>query len=421
MSTTDVAPLPVDLYAGQGLRLGEAAESARLAESAGFSGLWSLEASAEPFLALAIAAEHTERLQLRTAVAVAFARNPMIVAHVAHELNSFSGGRFQLGLGPQVRAHITRRFGEQWSRPADRMREFVEALHAIWACWNDGATLDFQGEFYTHTLMTPMFQPEPCTAGRPRVMLAAVGPKMLQVAAEVADGMIAHPLSSRRHLEEHTVPALRSARAAVGLAWAFEISCPVLVVTGSTEAELQTARDAVRKQIAFYASTSAYRSVLDAYGEGHRGPAPGDVSAGPLGRHVGPHHGPADGRIRRGGPCRAAASRRPGALHWGTGPGRPLRPVRRRAGGVAHRDVGVVTPQEATRPALEAPPLEPQLTGGHVPPAPGDMRALVAELHRFRAHALEIGGRGQGRPPARVRQAVRTGARGAARGRGELV
>lgn len=260
--------LSIDLYAGNGIALGEAARMAAAAERAGFGALWSLEAGKEPFLPLALAAEHTGQLRLRTAVAVALARSPMVVAHLAQELSLFSAGRFDLGLGPQVRAHITRRYGAEWSSPADRMREFVQALHAIWACWNDDEPLDFRGQYYRHTLMTPMFHPGRSPWGRPAVLLAAVGPRMLRVAAQVADGLIAHPLSSRRLLCERILPTIREVRVELGRTDDFELSCPVLVVTGSSDAELARARESVRKQIAFYASTPAYRPALDLYGEG---------------------------------------------------------------------------------------------------------------------------------------------------------
>lgn len=165
----------LDLYAAPGLRLDEAVAVATAAESAGFGGLWTLEAHTEPFLPLALAAEHTSRIELGTAIAVALARNPMIVAHLAHELNRYAGGRLNLGLGPQVGAHITRRFGAPFDHPAERMTEFVAALRAIWRCWNDGEPLDFHGRYYRHDLMTPAFNPGPSAAGEPRVLLAAVG------------------------------------------------------------------------------------------------------------------------------------------------------------------------------------------------------------------------------------------------------
>ena len=262
--------MKLDLYTGQGLRLREAAGTAVMAEDAGFSGLWSLEAHTEPFLPLALAAEHTTGLELRTAVAVALARNPVVVAHVAHELNEYSDGRFQLGLGTQVKPHITRRYGEQWADPVGRMREFIAALKAIWACWNEGTALDFVGSYYTHTLMTPAFTPEASRIGAPPVLLAAVGPKMARLAAQAAQGIIAHPLSSPKILTEQLVPIVRSELTNRSDGGDFEISCPVLVITGTTDQQQDLARTAVRKQIAFYASTPSYRPVFEAYDEGDR-------------------------------------------------------------------------------------------------------------------------------------------------------
>lgn len=230
------------------------------AEQAGFAGLWTLEAGTEPFLPLALAAEHTTRLRLGTAVAVALVRNPMVVAHLAHELNRYAVGRLTLGLGTQVGAHVVNRFGEPFDHPTERMREYVAALRAIWACWNDGADLNFRGQFYRHTLMTPAFSPGPSEYGPPRIHLAAVGPLMGRVAAESADGLIAHPLSSARVLREVLGPRLRSPATAH-----FEVSCPVMVITGDDDESTDAARAAVRRQIAFYASTPAYREVFGLY------------------------------------------------------------------------------------------------------------------------------------------------------------
>jgi probable F420-dependent oxidoreductase len=254
-------PVTIDLYPGTGLRLTEAAAVAAGAERDGYGGLWTLEAATEPFLPLTLAAEHTTTLQLGTAVAVALVRNPMTVAHLAHELNGYARGRLHLGLGTQVGAHVTQRFGAPFDHPADRMREYVAALRAIWSCWNDGATLDFRGRFYQHTLMTPAFNPGPCEYGPPPVHLAAVGPRMCQVAAEAADGLIAHPLSSVRVLTEVIGPRVASPAAP-----RFQLSVPVMVITGETDAAIERAREAVRQQVAFYASTPAYREVLGLYG-----------------------------------------------------------------------------------------------------------------------------------------------------------
>ncbi|MFD0439909.1 TIGR03617 family F420-dependent LLM class oxidoreductase [Streptomyces chartreusis] len=256
-------PVAIDLYTGTGLRLEDARRVAVDAERAGFEGLWTLEAHTEPFLPLTLAAEHTARLRLGTAVAVALVRNPMVVAHLAHELNRYARGRLHLGLGTQVGAHVVRRFGEPFDHPADRMREYVAALRAIWARWNEGVPLDHRGRFYRHTLMTPAFDPGPSGYGPPRIHLAAVGPRMCEVAAHDADGLIAHPLSSPRILREVVGPRVSSPAAQH-----FELSCPVMVVTGADEESTDAARAAVRRQIAFYASTPAYRDVLGHYGLG---------------------------------------------------------------------------------------------------------------------------------------------------------
>jgi probable F420-dependent oxidoreductase len=238
-------------------------------EAAGYDGAVSAEINSDPFLPLALAAEHSERIELLTSIAVAFARTPMLTAQIAHDLNAFSGGRFILGLGSQIRPHITRRFSMPWSRPAARMREFIQAMRAIWGCWYDEAPLDFRGEFYTHTLMTPMFTPTNTQHGAPRVFLAGVGPRMTEVAGEVADGLIAHAFTTERYLRDVTLPAVLRGLAASGRTReSFEITCPVFVVTGDDEAAFEASRDVIRKQIAFYGSTPAYRGVLESHGWG---------------------------------------------------------------------------------------------------------------------------------------------------------
>src|ERR1700692_93022 len=168
----------------------DAGEAARAAEAAGYDGWWAPETQIDPFIACAVAAERSERIELGTAIAVAFARNPMTVALQANDLQLLSGGRFSVGLGSQIKPHITKRYSMEWSHPAPRMREFVLAMRAIWDAWAGRAELDFRGEFYTHTLMTPFFNPGPNEFGNPRVFLAAVGPLMTEVAGEVADGLL---------------------------------------------------------------------------------------------------------------------------------------------------------------------------------------------------------------------------------------
>jgi len=244
-------------------------QAAARAEQDGYDGLWTSEIKHDPFLALGLAATVTERATLGTAIALAFARNPMSTAALADDLQGLSGGRLLLGLGSQIKAHITRRFGMPWSQPAARMREYVLALRAIWACWHEGVPLEFEGEFYRHTLMTPMFTPEPHGHGAPRILLAGVGPAMTAVAGEVADGFLCHGFTTEAYLREVTLPALVRGRG--GDPGGFEIVGSPFVVVGRTEEELGAAAAAVRAQLAFYASTPAYRAVLDLHGWGALG------------------------------------------------------------------------------------------------------------------------------------------------------
>ena len=254
---------------GISLDLGKAGTAAKEAEAFGYDGVWVPETSRDPFLPLALAAEHTERIEIGTSIAVAFARSPMTLANTAYDLNQYSRGRFILGLGSQIKPHITKRFSMEWSKPAARMREMVLAMHAIWDAWMEGAKLDFRGDFYTHTLMTPMFDPGPHEFGIPRVFLAGVGPLMTEVAGEVCDGFFCHGFTTERYLREVTLPALAAGRAKAGKTMeGFEVCGPSFVVTGNTEEELEAAKVGTRRQIAFYGSTPAYRPVLDLHGWG---------------------------------------------------------------------------------------------------------------------------------------------------------
>ncbi len=253
--------------------LGEVPARARELEAQGFDGLVSAELSSDPFFPLLLAAEHTERIELMTSIAVAFSRNPMLLANIGNDLQACSKGRFSLGIGSQIAPHITRRFGMPWSQPAARMREFILAMQAIWRCWYEGEKLDFRGDFYTHTLMTPMFTPTNNPHGAPRVILAAVGPKMTQVAGEVADGMLVHAFTTRRYLQEVTLPALERGFGAGGRGRAsFELCYPAFIVTGKDEREWEAARTAVTRQLGFYGSTPAYRGVLETHGWGELQP-----------------------------------------------------------------------------------------------------------------------------------------------------
>ena len=238
-------------------------------EEIGYDGAFSFEAKHDPFLPLALAAEHTKSLRLGTAIAIAFARSPMNLANLAYGLQVISEGRFVLGLGSQVRPHIEKRFSMPWSRPAARMREIVAAIRAIFDAWEGVAELDFRGEFFRHTIMIPAFDPGPNPFGPPPIFTAGFGPRMTEVAGEVADGFIAHPFNTRKSLLENTLPALeRGLRRAGRSREDLEIMCATLVVTAEEEAELERVKAAARKQLAFYGSTPAYRSTLDVHGWG---------------------------------------------------------------------------------------------------------------------------------------------------------
>jgi probable F420-dependent oxidoreductase len=238
-------------------------------EAQGFDGAVTAEMSGDPFLPLLLAAEHSERIELMTSIAVAFSRNPMILANLGNDLQAYSKGRFVLGIGSQIRPHITKRFSMPWSSPAARMREFIQAMRAIWACWYDGEKLDFRGEFYNHTLMTPMFTPTNNPHGAPKVLLAAVGPKMTEVAGEVADGMIMHAFTTPKYIDEVTLPALEAGLAKSGRSRGdFQTSYPAFIVSGRSEEQWEESRTAITRQLAFYGSTPAYRGVLELHGWG---------------------------------------------------------------------------------------------------------------------------------------------------------
>jgi len=247
----------------------DASSRARQAEEDGYAGVWCPETGHDAFLPLALAAQHTEQLELGTGIAVAFARNPMTMAMAANDVQLYSRGRFLLGLGSQIKPHIEKRFSMPWSHPAPRMRELILAMRAIWASWADGSRLAFRGEFYRHTLMTPMFDPGPNPYGPPKVFLAAVGPQMTEVAGEVADGLLAHGFTTARYLREVSIPALERGLARAGKQRGdVQVSYPGMVVTGTDAAEVAAARQGVKTQLAFYGSTPAYRPVLELHGWG---------------------------------------------------------------------------------------------------------------------------------------------------------
>ncbi len=260
--------MKVDGGVGLGGDLSAIPGLAKEQEAAGYNGFWAAETSHDPFLPLLLAAEHTESIEIGTSIAVAFARNPMTLANTAYDLHAYSG-RFILGLGSQIKPHITKRFSMEWSKPAARMTEMVQAIRAIWDCWQNGTKLEFRGDFYSHTLMTPFFNPGPNPHGVPKVFLAGVGPLMTKAAGEVCDGFICHGFTTERFLREVTLPALAEGRERAGKTMeGFEISGPSFVVTGNNEDEMEAATTATRQQIAFYGSTPAYRPVLETHGWG---------------------------------------------------------------------------------------------------------------------------------------------------------
>jgi probable F420-dependent oxidoreductase len=252
--------------------LDQAGATAAEQEQRGYDGIWSAETSHDPFFPLLLAAQSTEKLELGTGIAVAFARNPMNLAQISWDLQAASKGRFILGLGSQIKPHITKRFSMPWSHPAARMREMVLAIRAIWEAWETGNKLDFRGDFYSHTLMTPFFSPAPNPYGPPAVYLAAVGDQMTRVAGEVCDGLLPHPFTTERYLREHTLPVLDEGLAASGRTRAdVAISFSGFVVSGTTDDEMAAAARGVREQIAFYGSTPAYRPVLELHRWGDLG------------------------------------------------------------------------------------------------------------------------------------------------------
>jgi probable F420-dependent oxidoreductase len=250
----------------------QAGQTAADLEAAGYSGGWTAETSHDPFLPLALAAERTSTMELGTSIAVAFARNPMNLANIGWDLQALSQGRFILGLGSQIRPHITKRFSMEWSHPAPRMREMVQAIRAVWDNWENDTPLQFRGEFYQHTLMTPFFRPNADDLGDfglPKIFLAGVGELMTEVAGEVCDGFICHGFTTERYLREITIPALERGRAKAGKTMdGFEIVGPSFVATGVTDEDLQNAVTGTKQQIAFYGSTPSYKGVLDIHGWG---------------------------------------------------------------------------------------------------------------------------------------------------------
>jgi probable F420-dependent oxidoreductase len=255
------APAPLDI--------GAVAADARRAEALGYDAVLTEETKDDPFIVMALAAQATSRVGMATAVAVAFPRSPMVTALSAWSLQKLSHGRFTLGLGSQVKGHIERRYGVAWSAPGPWLREYVQALRAIWKCWQNGTKLDFQGEHYQLSLMVPLFAPAPIEHPEIPVELAAVNPYMCQVAGEVADGIRAHPIATPRYIAEVMLPAAQKGAVKAGRDLSgFTLGAMPLVATAATEAGLAERVGAVRARVAFYASTPAYLLAFESEGYG---------------------------------------------------------------------------------------------------------------------------------------------------------
>lgn len=245
----------------------------RYLEEAGYDGLYTVDTNIDPFFNLLLAAEHTERIELMTGVAIAFARSPMTVALESWNLQAYSKGRFILGLGSQIQTHIERRFSMPWHGPAKQMREYVLALRAIWKAWETGEKLNFRGEFYIHTISNPVFTPTPIDGPPPKIYVGALGPRMVEMAGEVADGLFGHPYNTQKFIREVQMPALQKGLAKSGRTLGdFDMPGMVITITGRNDEEIERAEANCRRLLAFYGSTPAYWRVLEAHGWGEIGP-----------------------------------------------------------------------------------------------------------------------------------------------------
>jgi len=242
---------------------------AKAAEAVGFDALWTAETSHDPYLPLPMVAEHTERITFGTSIAVAFPRSPLVHAQIAWDLATQSDGRFVLGLGTQVKGHNERRFGIKWEAPGPRLREMILCIRAIWDCWQNGTRPRFEGEYYRFTLMTPFFSPGPIAHPKVPIWIAGVNTYMCELAGELCEGFHVHPFHSIRYLRESLLPEIGRGLAKAARQRAdITLSTSAFVIAGNNDEEIARAKDAVRLQIAFYASTRTYARVLQAHGWG---------------------------------------------------------------------------------------------------------------------------------------------------------
>lgn len=248
-------------------RLRDVPEAARAAEALGFDGLWVGEIQHDPFQVLALAAEHTGRIELGTAVAIAFARSPALLAYSAWDLAALSGGRFNLGLGTQVKAHIKRRFGMPWEAPVPKLREAIQGIRAFWDCWQHGTRLNLRGRFYKFTLMSPFFNPGPIDHPAIPIYIAGVNPGLCRLAGEVADGFHVHPFHTQGYLQQVILPNIMAGAAASGRRRGdIQLATAAFAIVGESEAERARMREEVRRQIAFYGATPSYQAVWAQHG-----------------------------------------------------------------------------------------------------------------------------------------------------------
>jgi probable F420-dependent oxidoreductase len=247
--------------------LRDVARIAQAAEAIGFGALWAPETQHNSFFPLLIAAEHSQAIQLGTAVSIAFPRSPMVMAQNAWDLQALSGGRFILGLGTQVKAHIERRYSTAWDSPVARLRDYIGALRAIWSAWQSGGKLSYQGQFYQHTLMTPFFNPGPIADPHIPIYIAGVNEGLARLAGETCDGFHVHPFHSAKYINDVVRPHIAAGAQRAGRSLAdVALVSSVFAITGPNEAAIEAMREMARQQIAFYASTPTYRVVLECHG-----------------------------------------------------------------------------------------------------------------------------------------------------------
>ncbi len=250
--------------------LAHVAEAAERAERLGYDGVFTPETGHDPFLAHAIAAEHTETLELGTAVAIAFPRSPMASAQIAWDLQKYSKGRFTIGLGTQVKGHIVRRYGMDWVAPGPRLRDYVLMMHAVWDNWQNGTKPSFEGEHYRYTLTSPFFNAGPIDAPFPKVHISAINPYNCRTVGRHCDGIKLHPFNTQKYFDDTILPNIKKGLAKSGRTMDdIEVCGTGFIITGETEEDVEKAKAPVRQQLSFYASTRSYKVVLDAHGWGH--------------------------------------------------------------------------------------------------------------------------------------------------------